>query len=151
MDDISIRTATAADHDEVGEVRRRSSLSNEGDRANLLANPETLVLDGAALHEGLARVAVGDDHVRGFTVTSSDDDALELEQLFVDPDWMRRGVGRALIADVVAAARQRGLTRISVTANVHALAFYEAVGFVVDGTVSTRFGETPHMRLDVDT
>jgi ribosomal protein S18 acetylase RimI-like enzyme len=67
----------------------------------------------------------------------------------VDPDWMRRGIGRALVSDTAATARARNLSRIEVTANDHALAFYEAVGFVRDGTVSTPFGSAPRMHLDV--
>jgi hypothetical protein len=36
-----------------------------------------------------------------------------------------------------------------VTANHHALAFYEKVGFVADGEVETRFGAGLRMHLDV--
>lgn len=145
----SIRTATLADHHAVREVRRRSSLSNEGDRDNLLAHPETLEYDSAPLREGRARVVLVDDRIVGFATTSVGDDALELEALFVDPEWMRSGVGRQLVGDLVDAARDRGIARIDVTANEHALAFYESVGFVVDGSVDTRFGVAPRMHLDL--
>ena len=39
--------------------------------------------------------------------------------------------------------------RINVTANGHALAFYEALGFVTDGLIATRFRDAPRMHLDV--
>ena len=42
------------------------------------------------------------------------------------------------------------MTRIDVAANPHALAFYEAVGFVVDGVAETEFGVGTRMRIDVD-
>ena len=61
---------------------------------------------------------------------------------------MRRGVGRALIVDVAAITRSRGIARVEVTANGHALAFYEAAGFVEDGTAETRFGPAQRMHLD---
>ncbi|MGN6172171.1 MAG: GNAT family N-acetyltransferase, partial [Streptosporangiaceae bacterium] len=73
----------------------------------------------------------------------------ELEDLFVDPEWMGQGAGRALVQDLVAIARQRGVRRIEVTANPHALAFYEKAGFVVGREVGTRFGPAPRMHLQV--
>ena len=51
--------------------------------------------------------------------------------------------------DIVTRARQAGIARIEVTANRHALAFYDAVGFVYDHDVETRFGPAPRMFLDV--
>ena len=144
-----IRPAEPADLGAVRDVFRRSSLSNRADRANLLAHPEVLDLSDQAIRDGRTRVAVVEDHVIGFVTTAPSGDGLDLEDLFVDPDWMRRGIGRALVSDAAAMARDRGVTRIEVTANDDALDFYEILGFVRDGTVSTPFGSAPHMHLDV--
>jgi hypothetical protein len=43
----------------------------------------------------------------------------------------------------------RGTRRIEVTANPHALGFYEKAGFVVAHDVRTRFGPASRMHLDV--
>jgi ribosomal protein S18 acetylase RimI-like enzyme len=150
MDAMSIRTAASADLGEVREVRRTSSLSNELDRPHLLANPEYLDFDGAPIEDGRTRVAVVAGHVVGFTSTGATDDGLELVDLFVEPDSMRNGIGRALVLDVVASARRDGFERINLTANEHALAFYESLGFVVNGVVETRFRPAPRMHLDLD-
>ena len=72
---------------------------------------------------------------------------LELEDLFVDPDWMRRGIGRTLLADQVALAESQGIARIEVTANPHADAFYRSVGFVHVGETETQFGPAARMEL----
>jgi hypothetical protein len=88
-----VRTALPADMVVLRDVFRRSSLSNDGDRMNLLANP----------------------------------DALE-------------------VSDIAVCA---GRTRVAVTANHHALAFYEMVGFVFDSQAETRFGPASRMHLDV--
>lgn len=88
------------------------------------------------------------DGIIGFVTAAPVAGRFELEDLFVDPDWMRRGVGRALVDDVVELARASGVTRIEVDGNPHALAFYESVGFVVDDHVSTEFG--PGFRLHLD-
>jgi hypothetical protein len=52
--------------------------------------------------------------------------------------------------DALATIKARGMTRIDVTANPHALAFYEAVGFVVDGVAKTEFGVGTRMHLDAN-
>jgi len=139
-----IRVAVPADLDALRDLFRRSSLSNEDDRASLLAHPEALVFSGLAVDEGRTRVAVADGRIVGFATLLADG---ELEDLFVDPDWMRRGIGRALVLDSVAAARAQGLKRIEVTANGQALPFYESVGFVLDGSVETAFGRGSRMHL----
>ena len=63
---------------------------------------------------------------------------------------MRRGVGRALIADVVGRARRSGRGRVEVDANEHALAFYASVGFVAGGPVVLEHGTAVRMTLAVD-
>ena len=145
---VVIRTAQLRDHDVVQAVRQRSSLSNEGDREFILANPDTLEYDPTPLGEGRTRVAVEGDHIVGFATTSGDEE-VELEALFVEPSSMRSGVGRALVLDVVERARAAGIARINVTANSHALAFYDALGFITDGLIATRDRDTPRMHLDI--
>jgi GNAT superfamily N-acetyltransferase len=147
---FQIRDAEAADGAALRDVFRRASLSNDGDRGNLLANPDVLEFPGAAVNDGRTRVAAAaDGRVIGFATALTGGDAIELDDLFVDPGWMGRGVGRALVLDVVAIARDQLAGRIEVTANPHALAFYQKVGFIVDHEVQTRFGPGSRMHLDV--
>jgi ribosomal protein S18 acetylase RimI-like enzyme len=147
---LTIRDAAPADHDAIGGIFERASLSNEGDREDLLAHPEVLTFDASYTRSSRVRVAVVGAQIVGFATTRRlDDTAVELDDLFVDPDWMRRGVARALLSDAVAAAKQQHASRIEVSANVHAMAFYEAVGFVTIGSVETRFGPTPRMHLEI--
>jgi len=131
------------------EVFRRSSLSNEHDRVNLLAHPEALELSDLAVTQGRTRAAVAGDHIIGFASWALCGDTFELEDLFVDPDSMRQGVARALVQDVVARARDDGIRQVEVTANPHALGFYTKVGFVVGHEVETTFGPGFRMRLTV--
>ena len=58
---------------------------------------------------------------------------------------MRRGIATALVRD---AAANGGVERIEVTANGHALEFYERVGFVHDGPAETPGGPAFRMHLD---
>ena len=147
---LIIRQAVPADMDVLRSLFRRSSLSNEGDRATLQANPDVLELSDVAIAEGRTRVATADGRIVGFVSTRASGDVVELDDLFVEPDWMRRGIGNQLVFDVVETARRRGASRLEVTANPHALAFYEFAAFVFDRDVQTRFGPAPRMFRPID-
>lgn len=145
---VTIRTADPGDLAAVQDVFRRASLSNDGDREVLLAHPEFLVFAPLPLAEGRTRVAVAeDDTVVGFATLLVTEGAAELDDLFVDPTWMRRGIATRLIDDAVAVARGLGVAYVDVTANEHAMAFYVSVGFVPHGEASTTFGPAPRLRL----
>jgi GNAT superfamily N-acetyltransferase len=148
---VTIRNAKVGDMPSLRRVFRESSLSNAGDRPALLAHPEVLDLSDTAVREGRTRVAIAGNELVGFACIAEADDGIELEDLFVDPDWMRRGVGRELIRDIVRLVQDRGVGRVVVTASVHARAFYENVGFRPDGEVPTRFGPGLRMHLDIAT
>jgi GNAT superfamily N-acetyltransferase len=171
---LRIRQATLADLGALQRIYRASVLSNDGDRALMLSHPEVLVFAPDAIREGRTRVATEPGGtILGFASTTTATEAvtevpatapaataatagqrrtrtlLELEDLFVDPPSMRLGVGTRLIEDVVGLARTTGADGIEVTANPHAMAFYESVGFVPAGVAQTRFGPAPRMRLDI--
>ena len=147
MDGLSIRTAVRDDVAVLRDVRARASLSNDGDREMLLANPDTLEFEGDGIADGRTRVAVVDGRVVGFSTVVHVDDVDDLDDLFVDPDWMRKGIGLALIGDVVERARARGARYLEVTANDHALAFYAAAGFQPHGRAETRFGSAARLQI----
>lgn len=144
-----IRLGTPADLPAATEVYRRASLSNAGDRDNLLAHPEHLILGPEGLAEGRTYVADEDGSVVGFATWADAEGAIELEDLFVDPDWRRRGIATALVGRIVEVLRARGVERLEVTANPHARGFYSAAGFIDCGLAETDFGAAPRMRLAI--
>jgi predicted N-acetyltransferase YhbS len=146
---IRIRWSTPADLPALTDVFARASLSNKGDRDALLARPDALVLDGDDIAEGLTRVATNSDDIVGFATTAVVDGVPNLQDLFVDPDWMRQGIGRHLVQDAAAVAAERGFEGIAVVANPHAFFFYDALGFVADGEIQTAFGPGQRMHLAV--
>lgn len=142
-----VRTATHADVAVLQEVYRRASLSNDGDRAVLLGSPDALVWDGAEIAAGRTLLAEdADGRILGFATAVPYGDGLELDDLFVDPDVMRRGVATTLVEAILQQAAQDGLPWIEVTANRHAAAFYASIGFTEVGTVETRFAPAPRLR-----
>jgi GNAT superfamily N-acetyltransferase len=147
-----LRDATPADHAELRLIFRRASLSNEGDRAPLLADPQHLVWREPAATAGRVRVrvAVGAGGViGGFASLVLAGDVAELEDLFVDPDHMRRGIGRALVADARRLAAGAGCSTLAVTANPHAAAFYAAAGFAGTAAQATALGVGTRLTLDL--
>lgn len=144
---LMIRLASPVDYPAAAEVYRLASLSNAGDRENLVAHPEQLVLAPEGFADGRTYVADENGTVVGFATWIEAGGGVELDDLFVDPGWMRRGIATALVRHVVGDLRARGVSRLEVTANPHALDFYQAVGFVEIGSAETAFATAPRMAL----
>ena len=143
-----IRLGTPADLGAISDIYRRASLSNPGDRDRLLAHPEHLVLEPDGLAEGRTHVAEEKAVVVGFaTWAETDDGSIELEDLFVDPKWMRRGIATALVSCICDVLRSQGADTLEVTASPDALEFYRAAGFYDIGVAQTAFGSAPQLQL----
>jgi len=144
-----IRLGVPADLPAASDVYRSASLSNAGDRDNLLAHPEYLVLGPEGLAEGRTYVAEEAGSLVGFATWIETGGVFELEDLFVDPGWRRRGIAAALVNRIAQVLRARGVERLEVTANPHAMGFYRAAGFVDCDVADTVFGTAPRMTLAI--
>jgi ribosomal protein S18 acetylase RimI-like enzyme len=150
MTDLRIRTAVDADVAALRTIYRESSLANPSDRDVLLAHPEVLEWDATVVIEGRTRVAIIGETIVGFATLRTDGASTELEDLFVDPAWMRRGIGSALVRDAVALVAARGGATLDVVANPNAMAFYAQVGFRPKAERDTQFGAAILMRREVE-
>lgn len=135
-----VRPGSLDDLPAMAAVFRRAALTNEGDRDLLFEHPELTVLEPPAEDDAVL-IAEMAGRVVGFaTARALGDVAFMVTDLFVDPNHMRSGIGRALIDAVVAAAIRSGRTRIEVEANRHAAKFYGRLGFVAVQEVQLEFG-----------
>jgi GNAT superfamily N-acetyltransferase len=148
-----IRLGVPADLAAVTGVYRSASLSSARDRDQLLAHPEYLVMGPEGLSDGRTYVAEENGAVVGFATWAEPDGAAkpdrtaELEDLFVDPPWMRRGIATALVNRIADVLRAQGAERLELTASPDALGFYRAVGFIDGGVTETALGSAPRMLL----
>ena len=67
------------------------------------------------------------DRIAGFAELDPDEGLVKA--CYVDPDFDRRGVGRALMHGVERAARAHGRTALTLDASLNAVPFYLALGW----------------------
>jgi GNAT superfamily N-acetyltransferase len=147
MSDVVIRAALPAERSSLEALQRRASLANRGDRDALLANPDAIALPIEQIEQSCVFVAELDGVVVGFAaVLPRPDGGAELDALFVEPHFWKRGIGRRLVDHMAEVARVRAASFLHVIGNPHAEGFYVSCGFRVTGTVDTRFGVGLTMR-----
>ena len=64
-------------------------------------------------------------------------DVLRLEHLWVSPDWMAQGIGRALFRHAANRATARGALSLTIEADPNAEPFYRRMGAVRSGVIAT--------------
>jgi ribosomal protein S18 acetylase RimI-like enzyme len=80
-----------------------------------------------------------DGRIVASVMASYDGHRCWVNYLAVDPDSRRRGLGRALMAEVERLVRERGCPKINLqarTTNAAVIEFYKRIGFTVDDVVS---------------
>ena len=123
---VDYRPVTVADHAQVARVWRDSFLTNgirlpqEPTEATLFERLPQELVNGWKIF-----VAEADDRIAGFVAISRA--TAVLEQLFVAPDFLRRGIGTHLL-DIAHRAMPDGFTLWTHGDNHRASAFYEARG-----------------------
>lgn len=138
---VTVRQAVVSEQLALEALQRRASLSNPGDRAALLANPDAIKLPLEQIENGGVFVAEAAGAIVGFAaILPREDGDLELDGLFVEPLAWRSGIGRMLVDRCINAARSTGARSIHVVGNPHAEGFYSACGFKAEGSQLTRFG-----------
>ena len=147
---LVVRAARADEREQLEEIQRRVSLANPDDRQAILDNPQVIDLPLEQILTGSVLVALLDVNRLGFAaVLDSSEFEAELDGLFVEPSYWRRGVARRLLQASCEMARTRGARSLNVVANYQAGAFYASSGFIFECDVSTQFGRAARMRLQL--
>jgi GNAT superfamily N-acetyltransferase len=143
-----IRLGVLADLPAATHAYSSASLSNTGDRDNLLAQAEHLILGPEGLAQGRTYVAEEDGSLVGFATRIEADGTIELEDLFVHPRSMRRVIATALVDRIAEVLRARGGAPAS-NRQPSCAGFCSAVGFIDCSAAETDFGATPRMVLAI--
>ncbi|MFJ9313281.1 GNAT family N-acetyltransferase [Pimelobacter simplex] len=125
-----LRAAVPGEADLLSALALRSKGHWGYDADFLAACRDELTLRDDELAARRTVVAEVDGRVAGFGTLEGDAPVGELGMLFVDPDAIGRGVGRALLGHLVEAARALGFTTLTIDADPNAEAFYVAAGAV---------------------
>ena len=78
-------------------------------------------------------------------------EVLWLDDLWVEPSWMGKGIGRRLFQHAASLGRQSGATRLEWEAEPNAIGFYEKMGgrYARDGELSVWGRVNPVMALEL--
>ena len=138
---LSIRPLIASEIDSLRAVAREiwrasySALISQAQIDYMLADRYALARIRAQLTDpGHAwRLAWWEDEMAGFAHASIEASACKLEKLYIPPNYQRRGVGAALLADIKIFARDHAATRLWLQVNrgnAQAIAAYQKYGFI---------------------
>jgi len=99
--------------------------------------------------EGEIEVVEEDGTVVGWSaLLPGQDGVYVLEDLWVAPPWMGRGLGAELIRRAAARAREHGATALELGADPNAVGFYERMDAATVGTATGSWGrELPVMEI----
>ena len=148
---VSIRLARLSERESLEALQRRSSLSNPGDHAALIAHPDAIELPARQIEAGGVFVAEVEGVVMGFAaILPRSDGNAELDGLFVEPERWKRGIGSALVERCAFEVKATGASAIYVVGNPHAEGFYKRCGFQTLERTQTRFGIGLVMRRDIE-
>ena len=121
----SIEELAAEDYDE---EQRQAWASRADDEAAF----------GARLGEALTLLAVIDGTIAGFASLKG---AEQIDMLFVDPEFARQGVARALVEALTRLAQARGAKRLTVEASDAARPLFDRQGFTAQKRNLVRIGD----------
>ncbi|MEM9669431.1 MAG: GNAT family N-acetyltransferase [Pseudomonadota bacterium] len=142
---IQLRKPERDELDTASKLCLRSKAYWGYDRAFLDACVEELTLTETDLETGHVTIAVDDQGLAGVAHVAMDAEGCFLEKLFVDPDRMGEGIGRALFDWSVEAARGLAADTLIIEADPGAVPFYLKLGGVEDGWASS--GSIPGRKL----
>lgn len=126
---FEISEGTEQDLAAVTDVGIRSKASWDYPEDRMAVFREELTWTSDLVRDRRLFVARDGDRIAGYCSLRRHDDAtIELEHLFVDPDYFRLGLGSALFEHAKAQAAAAGGRTLSIVSDPYAAGFYERLG-----------------------
>jgi GNAT superfamily N-acetyltransferase len=140
---MEIRPAMESEAALLSELARRSK-AHWGYAAEALERWRAeLAVSADSIRDRPAFVAALPGMIVGFYTLQPSESAWELDNLWVLPDFMHRGIGRALLSHALETAARGGAREVTVDADPHAERFYLDCGAVRRGAVSAPISGEP--------
>ena len=129
MDKMEMREAVAADATRISQLAIRSKAIWDYSPEQMRVFAEELTLNADDILARVAYILLENEQLRGFyTLVERGEQVAELEHLFVDPQAIGSGFGRALFDHACRVARARGNARLVIQSDPNAAGFYDAMG-----------------------
>ncbi|HEY8597419.1 MAG TPA: GNAT family N-acetyltransferase, partial [Thermomicrobiales bacterium] len=125
---VPIRPARAEEADALSALALRAKAHWGYDAAFIAAYRDELAVTAEAITTGTIRVATHEDQPCGFYELYVSGETATLDDLWIDPGTIGKGVGRALWQHAVATAKEHGCRELHVESDPHAEGFYRKMG-----------------------
>ncbi len=128
-----IRKARPEEAEALTQLALRSKRSWGYDDAFMAAIMDDMIVRPLYLKDEHGIVAQAGTDVAGYAILRLDDDEAYLRDLFVEPAFMRIGVGAALFHHMISFARAQEAKRSWLHSDPHSIGFYKRYGLRVIG------------------
>ncbi len=132
---ITLRAAKPGEATALTELCLRSKAHWGYDEAFMAACREELTVSEAAIAGHLVRVATVEGTLAAMAEIGEEGGNWHLEKLFVDPLFMRRGLGKRLLDWAARSAAEQGATSLEIGADPDAAPFYRRCGAIDAGEI----------------
>ena len=135
---MRVRQAEVSEAERLTALCRRSKAHWGYDAGFMRQSADALAVKPSAIAQGLVLVVDDGGVPKGVVAVEpmQEDGVFDLSLLFVEPDAMGYGIGRALFDAASATVKSHGGTRMSILADPFAAPFYERMG-------ARRVGDAP--------
>lgn len=150
MADLSIRAARPAECAQLSDLALRSKGHWGYSAAFLQACQRELTYDESLCASGRLRIGIAGSKLVGFSLVTGSPPRGELQALFLDPDSIGLGFGKALLFDALRHASVQGFEHLVLDADPGAESFYlhlgaKRIGTSASGSIPGRV--LPHLEF----
>jgi len=135
---MKIERAAPEDHTALTTLTKRSKAFWNYSKQQLDDWDELLTITPEYILENQTFKLFSDDEIIGYySLLEVATQTLKLDNLFISPDFIKKGYGKILLDDVIRNARKGNYASLILESDPHAEDFYSRFGFVKIGKVET--------------
>jgi len=125
---MNIRVATPDDAEALSRISMQAKANWGYSRKQLEIWRSDIAVDRDSVRKMPTYVVEINGRIAGFYQLQMNSSPPELDHLWVDPDHMKQGIGRALVKHALALLASRGVKEVAIDADPNAENFYASIG-----------------------